>query len=194
MRKTNWEKIKTEYITTEISVQKLSAKYKVPNRSVANKCTTEKWVALRKQHREKVVRKAVQKTESPKARALAQNLARVERMNAIVDKFLDSELYNKHFVEIGYGKGIYHTEEIEFTKPDTKSIRDMATTIEKMANVSLVLTDFINERDRIMIDLAQQKLEIEKLRLEIDRQKIVESTENKDITVVLTDDIEDWAE
>lgn len=192
MKKTNWEKIKTEYITGSISVREICNKYKLNKRTVSNRCTNENWVALRKKHREKVVSKAVQKTESPKAKTLAQNLARVERMNAIVDKFLDSELYNKHFVEIGYGKGIYHTEEVEFTKPDTRSIRDMATTIEKMANVSLVLTDFINERDRIMIDLAQQKLEIEKMRLELDKQRNG-NDEETEITVTLSDELKGWA-
>lgn len=192
MKKTNWEKIKTEYITGTISVREICKKYDLNKRTVANRCATEKWVELRKKHRDKVVSKAVHKMESPKARALAQNLARVERMNAIVDKFLDSELYNKHFVEIGYGKGIYHTEEVEFTKPDTKSIKDMATTIEKMANVSLVLTDFINERDRIMLDLAKQKLEIDKMRLEIERQR-ADHPENKDITVTISEGIKDWS-
>ena len=191
MKNPNWEKIKTEYITGSISIREICKKYDLNKRTAARSCSNEKWVEQRKKHRDKVVRKAVQKMESPKAKALAQNLARVDRMNAIVDKFLDSELYNKHFVEIGEGKGVYHTEEVEFKKPDTKSIRDMATTIEKMANVSLVLTNFINERDRIMLDLAQQRLEIDKLRLELDRQK--DPSEGKDITITIADEVKDWA-
>ena len=55
----NWKKIKTEYITTGISLRKLAAKYGVAESTLFARASKEKWVEQREQHQSKTVAKTL---------------------------------------------------------------------------------------------------------------------------------------
>lgn len=59
----DWKKIKTEYITTNISYRKLAEKYDIPFNTLQCRAKKEKWVELRKQHQDNIVSKSVEKAE-----------------------------------------------------------------------------------------------------------------------------------
>lgn len=194
MKKTNWEKIKTEYITTKISTRKLAEKYKVALATVQNKCKKEKWVEERNKHNRKVISKAVQKTENSKAFSLAQEMAAANKLsNAIMECLNDSQQFLRYVVTEGYGPGCSEASEKIFDKYDTKAMKDLALTLNSVSNLKKDINNVLSEKDRIMIELAKQKLEIDKLRLEIDKQK-AEHTESRDITVTISDDIKEWSQ
>ena len=73
MKQINWDDIRNEYITTNISYRKLSEKYKVHLRTLAERAKAEKWVEQRVQKRDKTVTKTIEKT-SDMAAARAANL------------------------------------------------------------------------------------------------------------------------
>lgn len=204
MRKTDWEKIKTEYITGDPSIRFLCEKYKINKRTMANRCTEEKWVDQRKKYREKVVKKAVQKAEAPRVKEIANTLARMNSIGAIVDAYLEPERYNKFQVSFG-GGGDFDVEEREFEKPDTKAISDLATAAEKVAKVTLMLNDFALEREQIQNELLKHKMEIEKQKLELEKQRVefermrLEMEQQKstadtarEIHVIMTDEMKEW--
>ena len=60
----DWNKIKTEYITTSISYRKLAEKYETPFNTLQCRARKEKWVELRKKHQDKIVTKSVARAES----------------------------------------------------------------------------------------------------------------------------------
>lgn len=51
----DWQKIKTEYITTDTSYRKLGQKYGIHYKVISQKGKDEKWVELRSQHRDKTL-------------------------------------------------------------------------------------------------------------------------------------------
>ena len=55
----NWQKIKTEYITTDTSYRKLAQKYGVHYNAIANKAKQEDWVSQRNQFCDRTVTKTV---------------------------------------------------------------------------------------------------------------------------------------
>lgn len=55
----NWNKIKTEYITTDTSYRKLAEKYGVSHVQIGNVGKQENWVELRRQHLDKTFTKTV---------------------------------------------------------------------------------------------------------------------------------------
>lgn len=59
----DWVKIKTEYITTQISQRALAEKYGVSRSAIFAKSKEENWVTLRKEHQAKTEAKASQQTE-----------------------------------------------------------------------------------------------------------------------------------
>ena len=63
----DWQTIKTEYITTDISLRQLAEKHGVSESTIFKKCSKEQWEALRKQHGSRVEAKILQKDANKKA-------------------------------------------------------------------------------------------------------------------------------
>ncbi len=77
----NWQKIKTEYITKGTSYRKLSEKYGLSYRSIADKGNSEGWVELRNQY--------LIKTTSDIVEAVgAQDVNRATKLQTVADKVL----------------------------------------------------------------------------------------------------------
>lgn len=60
----DWNKIKTEYITTSISYRKLCEKYNISFTALVTRAGKEKWVEERKNHNNKIVSNTVRKVEN----------------------------------------------------------------------------------------------------------------------------------
>ena len=59
MAQPNWKKIAKEYITTDIAMRPLAAKYNVPLRTMADRSKKEKWTQRRNEYRLNVGTQAV---------------------------------------------------------------------------------------------------------------------------------------
>lgn len=77
-----WAKLKTEYVTTDISLRALAKKYGVPYTAVQTRSQTEKWMA----EREKVTDKTLNKSIERLSDAEADKIVRAIRIG---DKMLD---------------------------------------------------------------------------------------------------------
>ena len=77
----HWLNMKTEYITTDISYQRLAEKYGVSGSQIKRIGRQEGWVELRQQFRSKTVKKTLEKIcESQEKQAL--------KISALADKLL----------------------------------------------------------------------------------------------------------
>lgn len=77
----DWLKIKTEYITTDISYRKLAEKYGVHYQTICARSKAEGWMLLREQYRNKVITKTVEKNAEKTANQAA-------KVGALADKLL----------------------------------------------------------------------------------------------------------
>ena len=68
----NWNAIRAEYAIGNSGLADLSEKYKIPLRTMKERCASEGWVEERKQHRTDVVQKVSQKAADLEAERLAQ--------------------------------------------------------------------------------------------------------------------------
>ena len=59
----DWKKVKTEYITTNISYRDLAKKHDIPFNTLQCRAKKENWVELRKRHQDNIVAKSVEKAE-----------------------------------------------------------------------------------------------------------------------------------
>lgn len=75
----DWDLIKTEYITTDITCRKLAEKHGVSESTLFKKCSKEQWEASRKQHGSKLEAKILQKDINKRA-----DIA-VTRANALME-------------------------------------------------------------------------------------------------------------
>ena len=191
--KHDWNKIKTEYITTDISTRGIAAKYNTTQAEISKRCSNEKWVILRSEHRDKVMSKAVQKTIESRSDLLCNELLALDCVsNAISALVADPLQFRRYIITNRTGHGRSETEEMVFDKYDTKALKDVAYTLAIIVRLKLEIAGVLSERDKIMTSIAQQKLEIERLRFELEQKKL-ESPESKEIRVILSDEIMEWS-
>lgn len=77
----NWQKIKTEYITTDTSYRKLGEKYNIHYKVISERGKAENWVALRSQHRDKTLTNALEAIRE-------QRVDQEVRLRSVADKLL----------------------------------------------------------------------------------------------------------
>ena len=78
----DWQKIKTEYITTKTSYRKLAEKYGVHYKSIADKGKREDWEGLRSQHSHNTLTKILECDTQ-------QKVSRAEKLNEAADLLLE---------------------------------------------------------------------------------------------------------
>ena len=78
----DWNKIKTEYITTDTSYRKLAQKYGLDQATVAQRGKKEDWVGIRKQKAIETQAKIIDAVEDRK-------VDRATRLQSVADKLLD---------------------------------------------------------------------------------------------------------
>lgn len=135
----DWQKIKTEYITTDTSYRELSQKYGVHYTNIAKRAKKEDWQQQRKQQANATQTKMIQAVERRK----------VDRAAKLMDV---SDLLLKKIEALVEGL------EIEDASP--KDLRSLSAAIKDIKEIQMIRSD---------ADMREQEARIEKLRREADR-------------------------
>ena len=85
----DWLKMKTEYITTDISYRGLAEKYGVSKSQIYKVGGDEGWVELRERYRSKAVAKSVEKIAEKKARQVAKVGDLADKLLIKLEKAID---------------------------------------------------------------------------------------------------------
>ena len=132
----NWEKIQTEYVTTDISQRKLAEKYKVPYNTLKRNSAVGGWVKLRAEHKRKVTAKAADAIAGAQAQDLADLIkAAAEATKSLLKVYEDEEQFHRHLVEIRDADGGQDVEERVYKKADTKAMRDCVVMLKELTAV-----------------------------------------------------------
>lgn len=183
-RKIDWDAIKTEYVTTNISQRALIEKYKVNNVDLAKHSKNEKWVEERKKYKAKVTSKAIAKSCNKRANELAGILdAAFNIRDTIVGATKDPVQFNRYLVQYGSGKD-YDTEERIYDKVDTKAIREMTLALK-------AVEDLIRSIGNIPTEAEMQRLRIEKEKWEREKAEANKTENNDHLGVILIPEIEE---
>lgn len=175
--KPNWEKIKIEYLSTNISYRDLAKKYGVSFATLKERAVREKWFPTKKKTQEKVIRNTAQKIASRKATRIIKELdpalLAAEKINQLVlDTLQDDKQFKRHLVQVREKEGDmdgfsekWDVEEREFNVVDTKRLRDLAAALKISKELQRLLEG--------LVDPAQeQKLAVERERLELEKTKV----------------------
>lgn len=182
----DWKPIKTEYITTTISLRKLADKYHVGYTRLAALCAKQGWVSQREKYAEKCVAKATQKAAQKEINHLARLIdATTKAVGVAAEAFEDDQQFNRYIVQDGVA-GAFETTEKIFAKVDTKALKELTGVLK---DLTTLMRDFYNiptpaqaEAQRI----AAERLEMEKRKAEADRT-------DDSIEVVIAGEAEEWA-
>ena len=141
----DWQKIKTEYITTDTSYRKLAQKYGVTYTNIGIRSRKEGWPELREQHNAKTITKTMN--------AIASNQAnRAVRLQTVADKLL--------------AKVERLVDEGEELLADTSVMRDIARVLKDIKDIQMIRSE---------ADLREQEARIEKLRADAKKNEAEEA-------------------
>jgi hypothetical protein len=137
----DWQKIKTEYITTDTSYRKLAQKYGVSHVQIGNVGKQENWVELRRQHLDKTLTKTMD-TISKKQVDRAANLVSVaDLLLAKVKSLVESD------AEV---------------LSDTQSLKHISGVLKDIKEIQMIKSD---------ADLREQEARIANLRKQAEKEE-----------------------
>lgn len=160
--KVNWNKLKAEYIKDpRVSYRILAEKYGVSETVVNAHGRKMKWVEARKEYQAKTYAKAMEKATEHEGNKLAKLICTTEKAIEVVAKaFEDERQFNRYLVEkreefvVGdmpqptednpappIVKMRQWTEEQQFSKVDTRAIRDLTAVLKDLTGM---MRDFYN--------------------------------------------------
>jgi len=190
----DWNAIKAEYITTDISYRKLAEKWGVSFRTLGDRAKREGWVDERNRHRNNVITSTVQKVAARTSSTNADRLLRLQSAadsmgKVIAEIFDDTEQFTRHIITEGLGMGETKVEERQFKKIDTKAIKDLTGAMKDLAYVLRNIYDLPTIQEQSAMDIAAERLRIDKAKAE------AEKDDDKDLSVEFsTPEEEGWSE
>ena len=163
----DWNAIKSEYITEDISYRKLADKWGVSFRTLADHARKESWNKERNTHRDNVTKQTVQKIAARQSSDGAYKLLRLQEAadsigDVIASIFGDADQFHRHIVE----DGNYSVEERVYKKVDTKAIKDLTGAMKDLAYVLRNVYDLPTKQEQVTLDNAAERLRIEKAKAE----------------------------
>jgi hypothetical protein len=194
----DWNAIKTEYITDESSsYRKLAKKYGVSLTAITNRAKNENWVELRRQFKDKLTAKNIEKFSEKQSE-------RLSRIQNITDKLLTKLERAVEELDIQLFKNVTKVKEIEynnFERPDkpTKEIiheeekfTEVRTIIDKsgLKAVASALRD-IKEVQMLKTELDRKEQEARIRNLE--KQAEADDKDDKEIKVVIVGDLDKYS-
>ena len=132
----NWKKIKTEYITTDVSLRKLAAKHNVGESTLFARASKEKWVEQREQHQSKTVAKTIDAISKKQVDRAANLVSVADILLAKVKDLVESD------AEV---------------MSDTQSLKHISGVLKDIKEIQMIKSD---------ADLREQEARIAKLQKE----------------------------
>ena len=196
--KYDWDNIRTEYITSDLSLKDISDKYGVSQRLVNTKSAEQGWVDQRKNYNAKVVEKAVNKVAAKRANQLAKELTIADNISNVLKKALeDAEQFNRYIIDTTTrvdGTEIRTSEEKTFEKVDMRALKDAAAALRlveemKRSMAGILRVEEINRNRR-----EEKRLKLEEEKLQLQKEQTEARKPDTDIKVVITGFEEGWDE
>lgn len=136
----DWQKIKTEYITTDTSYRKLAQKYGLDQATIAQRGKKEDWVGIRKQKASETQAKIIDAVEDRK-------VDRATRLQSVADKLLDRV---EALVDTG-----------DFVLMNSQAMKHISGVLKDIKEVQMIRSD---------ADLREQEARIKKLQKEAEQE------------------------
>ena len=138
----DWQKIKTEYITTDTSYRKLGEKYGVGYSVIGEKARLEGWVEQREQFRNKTLTKTMNAISNQQVDRAANLISVADQLLAKVKSLLETD------AEV---------------LSDTQSMKHISGVLKDIKDIQMIRSD---------ADMREQEARIAKLRKEAEKEEV----------------------
>lgn len=197
----DWRKIKRDYVTDpQSSLKKISEKYHIRYRTVADKSRADDWFATKKKYQDELAEKVTANVQAKQVEKLSKEIEAAELLSDHILKALkDEEQFNRHIVIASSpapeGIGVVTTQYEEiFDKMDTRALKDTAAALKAVEEIKRGLYGIMKAEQLNKDRRDNEKLEIEKQRLELDKQKVESLHVDDTVRVIIGGYEEGWDE
>jgi len=162
----DWGKIETDYMVNDLSYRQIAEKYGISESTVARRGSKNNWPEKRQQFASKVHTRALQKIASRRAGKEAAALSRVEelaeRLLGKLDEAMqdDKQLYRHILTTSSRAQ-----KETVLQKMDTKAVRDIASTMQTLADTLRTIGGIMTAREEFAVEMDAARLELERDKL-----------------------------
>lgn len=168
MSAADWDALKVEYATTQITMRALAAQHGINASVLMRKAAQDGWTMARTQHARTVQAKAMRRVESRKVAKLVGLQRSADKMVGVIEGVLgDPDQFRRHLVSKG-SEGAFDTVERMFDKVDTKALRDMVAAIKDMTVTMRNLYGLLTEPERSAMDIAAARLRLDERKASVD--------------------------
>ena len=136
----DWQKIKTEYITTDTSYRKLAQKYGLDQATIAQRGKKEDWVGIRKQKASETQAKIIDAVEDRK-------VDRATKLLDVADLLMD--------------KIKQRIEAVDALEMGSQEFRHLSSTIKDLKDIQMIRSD---------ADMREQEARIANLRKQAEKE------------------------
>lgn len=173
MKRIDWDLIKTEYITGNGSLRSIAKKHKVSLTDIGVRSSREKWVDERKKFRNNAVTNAVQKLSRTREEEIAASIELADLIDACVREILADP---------------QRLELLMSTRQPCRELESLSKAITANDDLRRMCRGIMSPRDEERSKLEREKFAYEKQKTE------QQEDADKTINVVLSGDLERWAE
>ena len=137
----DWNKIKTEYITTDTSYRKLAEKHGVHYNAIANRSKQEGWISQRNQHCDRTMTKTLDAISNKQVDRAANLISVADKLLAKVNSLLemDAEVLS-----------------------DTQSMKHISGVLKDIKDIQMIRSD---------ADMREQEARIANLRKQAEKEE-----------------------
>lgn len=154
-KRPSWDELKAEYVTGNMSYRELSEKYKISHSLIMKRAAKEKWTTARKKNGIKVIEKLTNKVNNEKVNKLATIAESADKMADTIHRVMeDTDQFFRRTNLAG--------EEIVSQKADTKAMKELASAMKDLTSVLRNVYNIPTEAESISLQIARERLEIEK--------------------------------
>ena len=164
-RQVDWDLLKGEYATQDISLRQIAAKYHLSPYTVRRRSAADGWVSAREQYRTELAQEMLQQASKAAGRSRAQSLIKLQhaadQMVDVVEAcFQDATQFYRYIVTQKRG---FDSDEIEkeYGKLDTKAVKDLTGAMRDLAAVVRDLYGIPTLPQQSAMDLAAERLKLD---------------------------------
>jgi hypothetical protein len=188
-----WEKIKTEYITSEISYRNMATKYGIPYGRLQMRGREEDWKGQRAEYKENLLKKSIDLICDEQAHRIARAvmigdkmLEKVEESLNEIDMMLCRTVTTKKGFERDDEGHVLETSTSteDFTKKkvaiDRQGLKQLSSILRDLREIGIFRSE---------LDKREQEARIEKLRKDVEEEQ-----KDTNITVTFANNLDEYAE
>lgn len=165
MKDLDWQAIKIEYITTDMSISKLAEKYGCPRSQIGKKCKQEAWVAQRRQFVDDVLTETVAHEVKKQSERLIRLMEATGRaIDVAMEALRDDRQFHRYVVTEATGP-VTTVLEKQFDKVDTKSLKELVGILKE-------LTALARDFDNVPTPAQAEQRRINDARLKLEERKV----------------------